>query len=207
MRLLLSVGLLGLVVLGSFCFAAPKPALVQSSNFWTVDMSYTHPQQIMVKMAGERMPRRFWYTIATLTNKSKRKVDFYPQCDLMTDTFQILPSGKGVPRSVFEKIKMRHKRVYPFLESLEETKSSILVGSDNAKDVVIMWPDFAGKAKNIKLFITGLSNETAVVKHPIKKDKKIYLRKTLELNYKLGGDPTFRSDVKLIPKGKRWVMR
>ena len=59
---------------------------------------------------------------------------------------------------------------------------------------------------------TGLSNETAVIDHPVAKDqagrpKKVYLRKTLELSYNLTGDPAFRSDARLIFNGKRWVMR
>jgi len=44
-----------------------------------------------------------------------------------------------------------------------------------------------------KSLIAGLSNETVVIDHPTAKDEtgkpaKVYLRKTLELSYKLGGD-------------------
>ena len=68
------------------------------------------------------------------------------------------------------------------------------------------------KAKGIKLFITGLSNETVAVDHPVAKDQmgkplRVFLRKTLELSYRLGGDPTFRSDTRLLFESKRWVMR
>ena len=78
---------------------------------------------------------------------------------------------------------------------------------DNAKDIAIIWPDFDPSAKGFKLFISGLSNETAVVKHPIIKDKDVYLRKTLELDYILRSDPALRSSVKLNYRDKRWVMR
>jgi len=68
------------------------------------------------------------------------------------------------------------------------------------------------QAKNAKVFITGLSNETAAIDHPVAKDKtgkplKVFLRKTLELSYAFRGDPSLRSDANLAYRGKRWIMR
>jgi len=192
--------------------AAPEPAIVQEPGDWTIDVTFEHPQQIMMQAGPDRQLRRFWYMIITLTNRTNRDVDFYPKCDLMTDTFQIIPAGKDTSAAVFEQIKLRHQSRYPFLESLEETSNRILQGEDNTKDIAIIWPDFDSKAKGIKLFISGLSNETVAVDHPLAKDEmgepvKVYLRKTLELSYDLQGDAAFRSEAELIYQGKRWVMR
>lgn len=205
-----ALAILGVMVCVSI--GAPEPAIVQRPDEWTVDVRFEHPQQISVKVAGDKKPSRFWYTIVTLTNKRNRDVDFYPKCELMTDTFQIMPAGKGVSATVFAQIKRRHQSKYPFLEYLEEVDNKILQGEDNAKDIAIIWPDFDAKAKGVKVFITGLSNETVVIDHPTAKDEagepvKVYLRKTLELSYKLSGDVAFRSDAQLIYEGKRWVMR
>jgi hypothetical protein len=150
--------------------------------------------------------------ILTITNNTGKDVGFYPKCDLMTDTFQIVPAGKSVTPAVFERIRARHRTAYPFLEPLDQAGSKILQGEDNAKDIAIIWPDFDLRAKSIKIFITGLSNETAVVDYPVPTDtpggpNKVYLRKTLELSYDLRGDPAIRSSVSLVYKGKRWVMR
>jgi hypothetical protein len=166
----------------------------------------------MLQVGFDNKPRRFWYMIVTLTNKANRDVDFYPKCDLMTDTFQIIPAGKETPAAVFEQIKRRHQSRYPFLEPLEKAGNKILQGEDNTKDIAIIWPDFDAQAKNIKVFITGLSNETVAIDHPIAKDEagkpvKVYLRKTLELSYALRGDTSLRSDVNLSYDGNRWVMR
>ncbi len=206
--------LFALVLLACFCLAeVPEPAIVQGPGEWTAETRFTHPQQIMLEGGlPDSRPMRFWYIILTVTNKTKRDVDFFTNCELMTDTFQIIHSGKDMPSVVFENIKRRHQSSYPFIELLQETSSKLLEGEDNAKDLAIIWPDFDAKAKSIKIFITGLSNETAVVYHPIEKDelgrpKRVYLRKTLELDYDLGGDPAFRSDVRLDYKGKRWIMR
>ena len=187
--------------------AAPEPAIVPGSDIWTVEVVFEHPSQITIPGAANESPRMFWYTILNLTNRSRQDVEFYPKCDLMTDSFQIIPAGRDTPPEVFERIKNRHQSKYPFLESLEETDPGILQGVDNAKDIAIIWPDFDPTAKGFKLFFSGLSNETAVVKHPIIKDKDVYLRKTLELDYILESDPALRSSVKLNYKDKRWVMR
>jgi len=194
------------------CQAAPEPAVVQSDAEWTADVRFEKPRQIMLRRKSPDKPLRFWYTILTITNSTDRDVDFYPKCELMTDTFQIISAGKETPAAVFKKIKKRHRKKYPFLNTLENSGNRILQGQDNTKDIAIIWPDFDPEAKNVKLFITGLSDETAVLDHPTAKDaagkpKKIFLRKTLELSYDLAGDPAFRSDAELTFKGNRWVMR
>jgi hypothetical protein len=192
--------------------AAPEPAVIQKPEEWTVDVKFEHPQQVTVRLSGEKKPKRYWYTIITLTNKTNHDVDFYPRCELMTDTFEIVPAGKGMPTAVFEQIKKRYQRKYPFLESLENAGNKILQGEDNTKDVAVIWPDFDEHANDIKVFIAGLSNEAVAIEHPTAKDQagkpvKVYLRKTLELSYKLGSDAAFRSSAKPVYQGKRWVMR
>ncbi|MFQ6036185.1 MAG: hypothetical protein ACE5NM_10135 [Sedimentisphaerales bacterium] len=200
------------MIMAYICLAAPEPAIVQGPGLWTLDVTFEHPQQMVLQSGPQGNLRRFWYTLITLTNKTNDDVEFYPKCELMTDTFQIIPAGRNVPPVVFEQIKRRHRDKYPFLEPLEKAGNRILQGEDNAKDIAIIWPDFDLQAKNIKIFITGLSNETVAIDHPIAKDKmgeavKVYLRKTLELSYSLRGDPALRSDVGIAYKDKRWIMR
>jgi hypothetical protein len=193
-------------------FSAPKPAVVPGANQWTLNIVFTQPQQITVKVPGEKKAQRFWYIIVTLTNNTNIDVPFYPGCELVTDTFQIISAYKNTKNAVFEKIKSRHKKKYPLLESLELADNKILQGQDNTKDLAIIWPDFDPKSKDISLFIAGLSNETKAIEHPTKKDpngnpEKIYLRKTLELQYSISGDPTLRDNTILAFKCQDWVMR
>jgi hypothetical protein len=197
------------LVLASACIAAPAPAVVQKAGDWTLDTRFENPEQIT--LTGDT-PQRYWYTILTLTNKSGKDVDFYPSADLITDTLEVVPAIKGTSAILFDKIKIRHQGKYKFLQLLENAPNKILQGRDNTVDVAICWPDFDPNAKNVSIFITGLSNETAVVDHPSEKDKdgnpvKIYLRKTLQLNYSIGGDPKFRAEQKLKLESKTWVMR
>jgi hypothetical protein len=197
---------------GTAAISAPKPAIVPTPDQWTLNVVFTQPQQITVKIPDQPKAQRFWYIIITITNNANIDVPFYPSCELMTDTFQTIPAYRDTRNIVFDKIKSRHKKKYPFLESLEFADNRILQGQDNTKDLVIIWPDFDSKAKNISLFLAGLSNETVVVEHPIKKDpndmpEKIYLRKTLQLQYSIGGDANLRSNTTLVYKNKNWVMR
>ena len=199
-------------VIACISLAAPEPAIVPAPGQWTVDMEFTHPQQIVLPRSSDKQPSRFWYTIITLTNNTGNDVGFYPDCDLMTDTFQITPAGKAVTPAVFEQIRKRHKSRYPFLELLAKAGNKILQGEDNTKDIAVIWPDFDAQAKNIKVFIAGLSNETVAIDHPVAKDQagkplKVFLRKTLELSYAFKDDPALRSGASLTYKGKRWIMR
>ena len=206
-------GILAIVFLAqAIAISAPEPAIVPAPGQWTLNVVFTQPQQIMVKIPGERKPQRFWYIIITVTNNSDMDAEFYPSCELVTDTFQIIPAYKDTRNVVFNKIKAMYKKRYPLLESLELTDNRILQGQDNTKDLAIIWPDFDPKAKSISLYLAGLSNEIAVIPHPTVKDpngnpEKVYLRKTLELQYSIGGDPSLRSNTMLVFKGQKWRMR
>ena len=200
-----------LVLFTVVCGAAPQPAIVQGPSLWTAHVEFESLRQFVYRPTEHTKPRRFWYTILTISNHTNQDMEFYPQCDLMTETFQILPAGKRVPPEVFRLIKARHASQYPLLESLMAVDSTILQGEDNARDIAIIWSDFDPKAKNVKLFISGLSNETAVLRLPSadasSPEKTAYLRKTLELRYHLKGDSVWRADDDIAFKGKNWVMR
>ena len=199
-------------VIATFCMAAPQPAVVQRPGQWTLEVKYEQPQQIVLPW-GPKGETRFWYMIVSVTNRTGQDVDFYPKCDLLTDTFQIVPAGRGVTPAVFAAIRQRHQSRYPFLESLQAVGNRVLQGEDNAKDIAIIWSDFDTQALGFKMFMTGLSNETAVVSHPVAVDAAsgrpvpVYLRKSLELIYALRGDPVLRSSVEVVYKGQAWVMR
>ena len=206
-------GILGIwAIVTCVSLAAPEPAIVPAPGQWTLDMEFTNPMEITLPLGSDKKPLKFWYLIITLTNNTGKDVDFYPKCDLMTNSFQIVPAGKFVSTALFDQIRKRHKARYPFLELLDQAGTKILQGEDNAKDIAVIWPDFDAKATAVKLFITGLSNETANVNYPILKDDtgaplKVFLRKTLELNYSLRGDPALKTSASFEFQGKRWIMR
>ncbi len=208
LRFLLSVS----IAASCLGMSAPRPAVVQSPQQWTLDVGHEQLGQITMKSQQGEQLKRFWYLILTVTNNTADEVDFYPVCELMTDTFQIIPAGVSVPPQVIESIKTRHRGRYPFLEGLDASGMRILQGKDNTRDIMIVWPDFDAGARQVSLFISGLSNETVAVDNPAAKDNKdkpdkIFLRKTLMLDYRFSGDPAFRSEAPMTFAGESWIMR
>lgn len=198
----------------SLCLAFPEPALVHDKGDWTLDVRYSQPQQVSVSVPSDpsAKPKRFWYIILTVTNNTNQDAPFYPAFYLVTDTFQVIPAEKRMRKVVFDKIKLLHQGRYPFLESLDFVGNKILQGQDNQRDIAVIWPDFDPKTKNVDMFFAGLSNETAIIDHPIAKDSKdkpvkVYLSKALQLKYSIGGDERLRAYAKLYPKSRHWVMR
>lgn len=194
--------------------AFPKPAVVQKTNEWTLAVKYETLEQITLHLPGRAAPERFWYIIVTLTNErtQQEEVPFFPACEMVTDNFEVIPAGIGVPKGVFDAIKLKHQGSYPFLESLDFEDNRIYFGPDNTRDVVIIWKDFNLKAKEVSLFIGGLSNETAVIAHPSKTDaqgnpEQVFLQKTLQLRYNVGADARLRDLATLELQDQNWVMR
>ena len=191
----------------------PKPKVVQKVNQWTLNVDYSAPEQITLQLPNQKTPQRFWYIILSVTNETLLdETEFYPLCRLITDTFQVIPADKKVPTTVFETIKKKHQGSYPFLESLDFKDHRIASGEDNARYFAIIWPDIDPKARQVNLFVGGLSNETAVMEHPKLKDedgspKKIFLQKTLHLKYTIAGDEKLRSTVTMKEIKQNWVMR
>ena len=197
----------------SLSMAFPEPALVQPDGVWTLNTRYSQPMQISVNVPSSlsSKPLRFWYIIITVTNDTNQDIPFFPAFYLVTDTFKVVPSEKRMRKVVFNKIKKLHQGRYPFLESLDFVGNKILQGQDNKRSIAVIWPDFDPKAKNVDMYFSGLSNEIAVIDHPIKKEygkpKKVYLSKTLQLKYAIGGDERLRAYAKMAPKARKWIMR
>ncbi|OQY07303.1 MAG: hypothetical protein B6I25_02105 [Planctomycetales bacterium 4572_13] len=191
----------------------PEPKVVQKASQWTLDIDYSAPQQISLQLPNQAKPQRFWYIILSITNEtSLDEVEFYPLCRLITDTFQVVDADKQVPIAVFNAVKRKHQGSYPFLESLDFKDHRVGRGTDNTRDFAIIWLDFDPKARQICLFVGGLSNETAVVEDPELKDEdgnpqKIFLQKTLQLKYAVAGDPKLRNAVTMKEIKQTWVMR
>jgi hypothetical protein len=210
MKNLISALFIVALLTGGLVLAAPEPAIVPGPDIWTLDVRFENPEQIVLK--GKNSQQRYWYIILNLTNNSGKDVDFFPSCELVTDTLQVVPAVKGTSSLLFEKIKNRHQGKYPFLQLIENAGTKMLQGADNALDIAVIFPDFDPNARTVNIFISGLSNEIVTVYHPTEKDQngkpvKVLLRKTLQLTYSIAGDPKFRSDQKLVFQEKRWVMR
>lgn len=210
----LTFAIICVLAIQSVSLAYPKPSLVHDKGEWTLDVRYSQPQQISVKVPSDPAgkEKRFWYIILTVTNNTGQDAPFYPSFYLVTDTFKVIPAEKRMRKVVFDQIKLINHARYPFLESLDFVGNKVLQGKDNERDIAVIWPDFDPKAKNVDMFFAGLSNEIALIDHPINRNAKgepakVYLAKALQLKYSIGGDERLRAYAKLQAKSRHWVMR
>ncbi len=180
----------------------PKPALVPNS--WELNFSHGQLQRIVVEIPGMTNPRAYWYITYTVTNKTDREQIFLPVFEMLTADGRVVRSDNSIPGPVFDKIKQREKKT--FLEPFYKTAGTLLVGDEQAKDGVAIWPEVQSRMGYFSLFIEGLSGETAEVKAG---DKTFILRKTLQLNYHVRGDEVRPGDdaVNAADTAEQWIMR
>ena len=211
------VACLGLLLMTSMALAtAPEPAIVQGPGLWTAKVSYETLRPIMYQPNTQDQPQRYWYTILTIENPTSDDVQFYPMFDLVTDTIQVIPAGRHVPSGLYIQLMQNYAERYPLLKPLRSlinqlasSDNLLRQGSDNAVDVLVIWPDFDPEASQVSLYFTGLSNETAVVNLPQDSgdDARVFLRKTMELTFDLRSQSQLRYDPDAVFKSQKWVMR
>jgi len=194
--------------------AQKRAALMPPAGTWLIHLElHGEPQKINVALPGETQPRTYWYLLYTVTNNTGAEVNFYPKFELFTDTFKLYRAGKDIRRVVFAAIKKRYATTIPLLERQQDITGKLLIGDDNARDSVAIFEDFDPKARSVKLFMSGLSNEIARIKSPLKgaqdaeEPAETILRRTLLLNYKVPGDDLNPHERVILYQDRSWVLR
>lgn len=208
------LGGLVLALSASSGWAAPEPSLVPRS--WQVSLEFRDPARIVVTLPGDRHPTVFWYLVYTVTNRTDREVAFYPQFELVTDTLQVVPAGDGVSLRVFDAVRQRHRKQYPFIMSPLKVAGKLLRGEDNARTSVAIFRDFDLTANRFTIYVAGLSGEITRVTNPafdasrpkgVENPQFFTLRKTLAFVYDLPGDVGSRAQADPVRVRRKWIMR
>lgn len=200
-------------------FSYPKPSINRIA--WELDFQYTTPTRITVKAAGADGPRAYWYMPFTVTNLTQDEQPFLPVIELLDDKGKLHKSDQNIPKEVFEEIKKREGK--KLMEPLSKVSGRLLVGADQARDSVAIWPEPVERMGSFTIFVSGLSGEAVWYKDGKEtpaKDIKWFgdaaakadaageiLRKTLQLDYQVPGDEFYQGRDKILEKDKRWVMR
>jgi hypothetical protein len=179
--------------------AAPEPSIMPVS--WQLTFRHQGLQRIYVEVSGKKTP--FWYMRYTVINNSGRDVLFTPNFEIVAGTGTALPAFKDVPNEVFTKIKETYKN--DLLLSPTAIYGKLLQGDDNAKDGVVIFSDLDQNARNFKLFVSGLSGETAEVKNPVT-GKPVILQKTMELDFNIPGEAIGIEPHSQL-RATKWVMK
>jgi len=129
---------------------------------------------------------------------------------------QVVTGGDHVHPAVYDAISARHRKAHPFFTLPSQATGRLLVGKDNARTSAAVFRDFDASASAIKVFAAGLTGEVTRVTNPAfdraagesaNNVRFFTLRKTLEIDYDLPGDPGTRATSVPVRTGMSWVMR
>lgn len=194
--------------------AAPKPAISPAS--WQLDFQFDDPQRITVTLPGASQPTTYWYLIYTVTNNTKHEIDFYPTFYIVTGDLKVVEGGFDVSPTVFDSIRTRHTKAFPFSFDPMKMYGPMLQGEDNARTSIIVFPEFSMDVNRFTVFVGGLSGEIVKVRNfgfdRAKGESPdnpafFHLRKTLAISYDLPGDPRTRLQAAAVRVKEEWVMR
>jgi hypothetical protein len=194
-------GLLGLTAVAA---GFPKPSPYPIS--WELKFEHSKPKRIVVTPTGSTKPQAYWYMTYTVTNLGDQKQKFLPVFELMVEEGKVTRSDNNIPSTVLETIRVREKASK--LEAVTEIGGIVLIGEDQARDGVAIWPEPKAEMGQFTIFVAGLSGEAVIVKE--EKDPKkepTVLRKTLGIDCHVPGDEKYPSLDVVEAAGEQWIMR
>lgn len=152
--------------------------------------------------------RGYFFLTYRVVNNTKEDLLLAPLFELTTENGDVVRSGRDVPPSVMKKIMAEVDN--PLAQDQISILGTLLQGEENGREGVVVFSDVDISARDLTIYATGFSGETAPyeVKDPkTGKPRRELLRKTLSLEYKLPGDVTGRVNEPLPLFEQRWVMR
>jgi hypothetical protein len=195
---------------------AVDPNLIKGEK-WNLDFQFDRPQPIVVTgPTGEK--QIYWYVLYTVTNKTGQDRTFVPVFTLFADTAAV--SRAGLYPSVFDAVKKLRRP--KFLENAVQMMGKLLVGEDNARTGVAIFPPLSFKTTKFTVFVEGLSGEFIERPNPVAPpqaaadkpeevkpdaDKVVRLRKTLVLTYTLPSENWMKNLDQPIFQCKKWTWR
>ena len=141
----------------------------------------------------------YWLLDYEVTNETKSDRQWIPSFDLVTDQGEIIPDGDGVPRKVQLDLLKRFKD--PLMVAQSDASGPILQGEENAIRGLLIWKAGSEKVREVQVFASGVSGDTADVIHPITGDKH-KLHRVLQLSWYVDGG---LDQIELKPLPKRPV--
>lgn len=190
---------------GQRAAAAPEPSPVPKR--WELAYQPGPLRMAVVDVPGEG-PKSYFYLTYKVTNNGTQDLLFAPTFELATDeTGEPLRSGRQVPQAVTQAIMQKLDN--QFLEDQITIVSTVLRGSENAREGVVIWPVPQERLTEVSIYAGGFSGETTTLELPNaegKLEKKI-LRKSYVLRYRMPGEIDPGSGTEFWPFESRWIMR
>jgi len=194
--------------------AAPEPKVLPEK--WELNFEFHDPQRITLTLPGDSKPTTFWYLLYTAANQTNRELPFYPTFHLVTDTLQVVEGGDRISPLVYDAIRARHQKLYPFLVDPPRVFGELKQGEDNRLTSVAVFQDFDPEASSFSIYVGGLSGEIVRLANPSfdgsqkesdQNPQFFVLRKTLAIHYDFPGDTRTRNMSVPARVKREWVMR
>ena len=208
-----------ILILASLTVAAPLAAAASvgsGGKSWQLDIALHDPQRITLRLPGQEREITYWYVLYTVTNNSDREVPFYPTFDIVTDKLTVIEGGADISPTVYDAIKARHRKAYPFFIYASEVFGPLLRGEDHARTSAVAFRRPDPSVNHFTLLIGGLSGEIVKRRNqafdPAKEESRdnprhFLLRKTLAVSYDVPGDERTRLSATPARVKEEWVMR
>lgn len=132
---------------------------------------------------------KYWYFTYKVVNRTGRDRMWAPRFEFFSDKGEIKVSGKEVPSRVTDAI--RELLGNPLLQDQNFVLGEILVGEENAKEGLVVWPAGPADITEFTIFATGVSGKVRKVPDP-KTGQPRAERWTLRFNYLVPGDADAR---------------
>ncbi|QDU32163.1 hypothetical protein KS4_01920 [Poriferisphaera corsica] len=162
--------------------AYPQPQIVSRS--WQLDFDFQTPKPIAVEDAFGNV-KWYWYMLYSVENNSAKKRFLSPEVTVATDSGKIITAGRNVPSNVFNAVQAAEGN--PYLIDPLLVVDELLVGSDYSKETVAIWPAFDHDVDEMRVFVAGLSGESAYAENALTKER-VLLRRVKMLTFSTPGN-------------------
>lgn len=152
--------------------------------------------------------KRYFYLTYKVTNSTNEDVLFAPIFELVSSEGDLVRSGQDVSAEVTKTIV--EKLGNPLLMDQVSILGTLAHGEANAREGVVIWPANHKLLDDATVYASGFSGETRTLEviDPQTKDvKRVLLRKTRVLRYRMPGEITTQGSSPFDLVEDRWVLR
>ena len=171
--------------------SSPSNASVVQGDDWELEFE-PGPLRLYIDPVDRKT---YWYFIYTVANRTDRDRMWAPRLEIFTDEGKIHRSGRNVPSRVSS--QLRKLQGDPLLEDQNRIIGELLVGRENARSGLAVWPAQDLDVTELTLFVAGLSSDALIIQHPIT-GQDVRLQKTLRREYLVPGNPLERGSKPLM---------